>query len=231
MSIKHYLGDPAPRLSREDIAKKAAHYLPQDSTVNLGIGIPALCANYLLKNTNIRYHAENGLLGYQELWPKGEGNPNIMDAGGNFPKAIAGMAFFDSVESFNMIRGGHIDITVLGALQVSQNGDISNWMIPSRGIGSIGGAMDLAENTPTVIVTMEHTTTNNEPKIVENCSYPLTSKSCVNLIVTDVAIIEVIYSDTGKIQLLLKETAPGWTKNEVQKITAVELTSQHLPKA
>ena len=231
MSSKHYRGDPAPRLSREDIAKKAARYLPQDSAVNLGIGIPALCANYLPKNTSIRYQAENGLLGYQELWPKGEGNPNIMDAGGNFPKAIAGMAFFDSVESFNMIRGGHIDITVLGALQVSKNGDIANWMISSRGIGSIGGAMDLAENTPTVIVTMEHTTTNNEPKIVENCSYPLTSKGCVNLIVTDVAIIEVIYSDTDNIQLLLKETAPGWTKTDIQKITAVELIFQHLPKA
>ena len=100
----------------------------------------------------------------------------------------------------------------------------------SYGIGSIGGAMDLAENTPTVIVTMEHTTTNNEPKIVGNCSYPLTSKGCVNLIVTDVAIIEVIYSDIDNIQLLLKETAPGWTKTDVQKITAVELF-QHLPKA
>ena len=215
--------DPAPRLSRNDIAKKAAQFLPNSSTVNLGIGIPSLCANYLPSNIEVLYHAETGLLGYKDLYEDGKGNPNIMDAGGNFPVEIPGMVFFDSVESFNMIRGGHIDVTVLGALQVSSTGDLSNWMIPRRGIGSIGGAMDLAENTPKVIVAMEHTTIKNEPKIIEKCTYPLTSKNCVNLIVTDIAVLEVKYYKNQKSKLILKETASGWNITEVQKITSVEL--------
>lgn len=215
--------DPAPRLSRNNIAKRAARFLPNSSVVNLGIGIPSLCANYLPSNIEVLYHAETGLLGYKDLSEDGKGNPNIMDAGGNFPIEVPGMVFFDSVESFNMIRGGHINITVLGALQVSGTGDLSNWMIPRRGIGSIGGAMDLAENTPTVIVAMEHTTTKNEPKIVGQCTYPLTSKNCVNLIVTDVAVIEVKYYENQKSKLILKEKASGWNITEIQKITSVEL--------
>ncbi|MBI21188.1 MAG: succinyl-CoA--3-ketoacid-CoA transferase [Chloroflexi bacterium] len=215
--------DPAPRLSRNDIARKAAQFLPNSSIVNLGIGIPSLCANYLPSNIEVLYHAETGLLGYKDLYEGEKGNPNIMDAGGNFPIEVPGMVFFDSIESFNMIRGGHINITVLGAFQVSGTGDLSNWMIPSRGIGSIGGAMDLAENTPTVIVAMEHTTSTNIPKIVEQCTYPLTSKNCVNLIVTDVAVIEVKYYEKQKSKLILKEKASGWNISEVQKITNVEL--------
>ena len=223
MSELSFEKDPAPRFSRKDIARRAAKFLPNNSIVNLGIGIPSLCANYLPKDIDIYYQAETGLLGFKELYPKGKGDPNIMDASGNFPVVIPGLVFFDSIESFNMIRGGHIDITVLGGLQVSGNGDLSNWMIPTRGIGSIGGAMDLAENTPNVIIAMEHSTTKNDPKIVEECTYPLTSKNCVNLIVTDVAIIEVKYYSDINAKLILREAAPHWKIEDIQKITNAEI--------
>jgi 3-oxoacid CoA-transferase subunit B len=159
--------DPAPRLGRADIAKRAARDLIDGTTVNLGIGIPALCADFLPDGVELLYHAENGILGFKELSAPGEGNPNLMDAGGKFPKLVPGMAFFDSVESFNLIRGGHIDVTVLGALQVSRTGDLANWMIPKRGIGSIGGAMDLAENSKRVVIAMEHNARGDIAKIGE----------------------------------------------------------------
>jgi 3-oxoacid CoA-transferase B subunit len=182
--------------------------------VNLGIGIPSLCANYLMPGIEVRYHAENGVVGFRDIYPDGEGDPDLMDAGGRFPKRVPGMAFFDSVTSFDMIRGGHIDITVLGALQVSQAGDLANWMIPKRGIGSIGGAMDLAAGAKKVIVAMEHTAKDDSPKIVTECEFPLTARKCVTEIITDIAVIEV----TGA-GLLLKETAPGWSPEAVQALT------------
>ena len=210
--------DPAPRLSRTDIARRAALDLPDGGIVNLGIGIPALCSNLLPEGVELRYHAENGILGFSEMDTKLDGDPNIMDAGGNFPKLVPGMAFFDSVESFGLIRGGHIDVTVLGGLQVSGKGDLANWMIPKRGIGSIGGGMDLATNAKRVIVAMEHTTRDNKPKIVNQCSFPLTAPNCVDDIITDIAVIKV------KTQgLLLMEAAQGWSPEDVQSITEPEL--------
>ena len=143
-----------------------------------------------------------------------------MDAGGKFPKRVPGMAFFDSVESFNLIRGGHIDVTVLGALQVSRSGDLSNWMIPKRGIGSIGGAMDLAANAKRVIVAMEHNAKGDVAKIVEKCDFPLTALGCVDQIVTDIAVIDV---DRSAGELILKEVAPGWSFDEVQARTQAKL--------
>lgn len=214
--------DPAPRLDRAGIAKRAARDLVDGSTVNLGIGIPAMCADFLPEGVELRYHAENGVLGFEELAPPGEGDPNLMDAGGKFPKRVPGMAFFDSVESFALIRGGHIDVTVLGALQVSRNGDLSNWMIPIRGIGSIGGAMDLAENSKRVVVAMEHTVRGDIPKIVDDCTFPLTALACVDEIVTDIAVIEV---DRVKSRLILKEAAPGWSFDEVQSRTEAQLVT------
>ena len=160
---KHLDNAPAPRLDRISIAKRAARDLIDGSTVNLGIGIPAMCADYLPAGVELRYHAENGILGFGELAKPNEGAPNLMDAGGKYPKRIKGMAFFDSVESFNLIRGGHIDVTVLGGLQVSKKGDLANWMIPKRGIGSIGGAMDLAASAKRVVIAMEHTTKSGIP--------------------------------------------------------------------
>lgn len=212
--------DPAPRLDRAGIAKRAARDLVDGTTVNLGIGIPAMCADFLPHGVELRYHAENGILGFEELSAPGEGDPNLMDAGGKFPKLVPGMAFFDSVESFNLIRGGHIDVTVLGALQVSKSGDLANWMIPKRGIGSIGGAMDLAANAKRVIIAMEHTAKSDVAKIVEECTFPLTAQACVDQIVTDIAVIDV---DRENKRLRLRETAPGWSFDDVQSRTAAAL--------
>ncbi|MEE8045467.1 MAG: 3-oxoacid CoA-transferase subunit B [Dehalococcoidia bacterium] len=212
--------DPAPRLDRSAIAKRAARDLVDGTTVNLGIGIPALCAEFLPDGVELLYHAENGILGFKELAAPGEGDPNMMDAGGKFPKLVPGMAFFDSVESFNLIRGGHIDVTVLGALQVSRNGDLANWMIPKRGIGSIGGAMDLAENAKKVVIAMEHNARGDIAKIVDECAFPLTAPGCVDEIITDIAVIEIDH-ENGR--LVLREVAPGWSFDEVQARTEARL--------
>ena len=219
--------DPAPRLTRNDIARRVARELPDGAVVNLGIGIPALCANFVPPGVHLRYHAENGVLGYGEHYPDGEGDPDIMDAGGKFPRPVPGMAFFDSVESFALIRGGHVDVTVLGWLQVSRHGDLANWMIPQRGIGSIGGAMDLAANTRRVIIAMEHTAKGDVLKIVDECTFPLTAPRCVSMIVTDIAVIDVVRPMPGEGLLggglVLREVAPGWDAKTVQALTGARL--------
>ena len=206
------------KLTKEDIAYRASIELPENSYVNLGIGMPSLCAKYIEKKRNIRFQAENGVIGFSKLANQRNLDPNLMDAGGQFLSRVPGLAFFDSAESFDMIRGGHIDISVLGGLQVSKKGDLANWMIESRGIGSIGGAMDLVAGAKQVIVTMEHVTKNNEFKILEECNYPLTGEKCVNKIVTDIAVIDVI-----KQGLLLREVAPGWNYEMIQSLTGAKL--------
>ncbi len=212
--------EPAPRLNRAAIAKRAARDLVDGSTVNLGIGIPAMCADFLPDGVELLYHAENGILGFKELSAPGEGDPNLMDAGGKFPKLVPGMAFFDSVESFSLIRGGHIDVTVLGALQVSRSGDLANWLIPKRGIGSIGGAMDLAANAKKVVIAMEHNARGDIAKIVEECTFPLTAPRCVDEIITDIAVIEI---DRENGLMVLREVAPGWRFDDVQARTEARL--------
>jgi len=214
--------DPAPRLDRAGIAKRAARDLVDGWTVNLGIGIPAMCADFLPEGVELLYHAENGILGFKELSAPGEGDPNLMDAGGKFPKLVPGMAFFDSVESFALIRGGHINVTVLGALQVSRSGDLANWMIPKRGIGSIGGAMDLAANAKKVIIAMEHNVRGDLPKIVDDCTFPMTARACVDEIITDIAVIEI---DRENDRVILRETAPGWSFDDVQARTEAQLVT------
>ena len=144
--------------------------------------------------------------------------PDLINAGGQFLKPTIGMSFFNSADAFAMIRGGHIDISVLGALQISVKGDLANWMIPERGIGNIGGAMDLATGAKKLIVAMEHTDRNNNPKIVTKCSYPLTVPECVDLIVTDLCVISVESQ-----RLIVKEIAPGWNKDEIQNLTEAKL--------
>lgn len=212
--------EPAPRLNRATIAKRAARDLVDGTTVNLGIGIPAMCADFVPDGVELLYHAENGILGFKELSAPGEGDPNLMDAGGKFPKLVPGMAFFDSVESFSLIRGGHIDVTVLGALQVSRSGDLANWLIPKRGIGSIGGAMDLAANAKKVVIAMEHNARGDIAKIVEECTFPLTAPGCVDEIITDIAVIEI---DRENGLMVLREVAPGWTFDDVQARTEARL--------
>lgn len=206
------------RLDREVIAMRVAKELPDGAYVNLGIGIPTLVANYISEGRTVVYHSETGVLNCGPLADEGEEDIDLINAGGQFLKMAPGMSFFSSAEAFAMIRGGHIDVAVLGAFQVSESGDLANWMVPRRGVGNIGGGMDLAMGAKRIIVAMEHTDRNNEPKIVKDCSYPQTGRRCVSLIVTDLAVIEVIGEG-----LVLKEVAPGWTANEVQVLTEPSL--------
>ncbi len=186
--------------------------------VNLGIGIPTLCSSYLPPGNDISLHSENGVLGFGPIAEEHERDPDLLNAGGQYVTPGPGMAFFSSAEAFNMIRGGHIDITVLGGFQVAENGDLANWMIPGRGTGNIGGAMDLVTGAKKVIVAMEHTTRDGKPKLVRRCTYPLTGVGCVKLVVTDIAVVEV--TNRG---FLLLEIAPGFTPEEVQSATEARL--------
>jgi 3-oxoacid CoA-transferase subunit B len=206
------------RLDREVIAMRVAKELPDGAYVNLGIGIPTLVSNYVPEGMTVLYHSESGVLNCGPLADEGEEDIDLINAGGQFLKMVPGMSFFSSADAFAMIRGGHIDVTVLGALQVAENGDLANWMLPERGVGNIGGAMDLAMGARRIIVAMEHTDRSDNPKVVRECSYPPTGRRCVSLIVTDIAVMEV--TEAG---LVLKEIAPGWTPEEVQQLTDARL--------
>ena len=206
------------RLDRDVIAMRVAKELPDGAYVNLGIGIPTLVSNYVPEGRAVIYHSESGVLNCGPLANEGDEDIDVINAGGQFLRMVPGMTFFSSADAFAMIRGRHIDVTVLGALQVSEKGDLSNWMLPERGIGNIGGAMDLAVGAKRIIVAMEHTDRRDRPKIVRECTYPITGRECVSLIVTDIAVIEV--SCDG---LTLKEVAPGWTAQEVTGLTDAPL--------
>ena len=197
---------------------RVAKELPDDAYVNLGIGIPTLVSNYVPEGRTVTYHSESGVLNCGPLAEEGKEDIDLINAGGQFLRMVPGMSFFSSSDAFAMIRSGRIDVTVLGALQVSENGDLANWMVPERRVGNIGGAMDLAMGARRTIVAMEHTDPRNRPKIVSECSYPLTGKGRVSLIVTDIAVIEV--TPRG---LVLREVAPGWTPDEVQDLTEPRL--------
>ena len=207
-----------PRLDREVIAMRVAKELPDGAYVNLGIGIPTLVSNYVPPDRTIIYHSESGVLNCGPLAEEGQEDIDLINAGGQFLSPVPGMAFFHSADAFGMIRGGHIDVAVLGALQVSEKGDLANWMLPARGIGNIGGAMDLAAGVKRIIVAMEHTDRDGKPKVVRQCTYPLTGRACVSLIVTDLAVLQV--TPQG---LVLEEVAPGWSAEEVQQHTEARL--------
>ena len=177
------------RLGREVVAMRVAKELPDGGYVNLGIGIPTLVSSFVPDGSTIFYHSESGILNCGPLADDGDEDIDLINAGGQFLQPVPGMAFFSSVEGFAMIRGGHVDVTVLGAHQVSAKGDLANWMLPERGVGNIGGAMDLAAGAKQVIVAMEHTDRYDNVKIVEECDYPITGKACVSLIVTDLAVM------------------------------------------
>ena len=214
-----------PRLDRETIAMRVAKELSDGDYVNLGIGIPTLVSQFVPEGRSVVYHSESGVLNYGPLAGEGEQDIDLINAGGQFLLPVPGMAFFHSADAFAMIRGGHIDVTVLGAFQVSEQGDLANWMLPARGVGNIGGAMDLATGAKRVIAAMEHTDGEGKPKVVRECTYPLTGQRSVSLIVTDVAVMEVTPSG-----LLLKEMAPGWTHHEVQEVTEARLVIAPDPK-
>lgn len=210
--------DGKERLHREIVAMRVARELRDGDVVNLGIGIPTLCSQFVPEGRSVVYHSESGVLGYGPMAEPGEEDIDLINAGGQFLAPNPGMSFFNSVEGFAMIRGGHIDVAVLGALQVSERGDLANWMLPQRGIGNVGGAMDLAAGAKRIIAAMEHTDRRGNPKIVRECDFPLTAPRCVSLIVTDVAVIEV-----ARDGLILIETAPGWSAADIQEITAAPL--------
>ena len=206
------------RLSRETMAFRVAKEFEDGMVVNLGIGIPTLCANYPSPDKEILYHTENGALNFGPNAAPEEADLDLVNAGGQMVTTKPGMSLFAHDESFAMIRGGHVDLCVLGAMQVSEKGDLANWLLPERGIGSIGGAMDLAVSAKRLIVVTEHCTKDGKPKIVRRCTYELTAPQCVDMIVSDVAVIEV--TDRG---LVLKEMAPGWTAEEIQRLTEPRL--------
>ena len=198
---------------------RVAKEFQDGDVVNLGIGIPTLCSQFVPQGYTISYHSESGVLNCGPMANFGEEDVDLINAGGQFLQPVPGMAFFSSAEAFAMIRGGHVDVTVLGALQVSKKGDLANWMLPQRGIGNVGGAMDLAAGAKKTIVTMEHIDKNGNFKIVNDCSYPLTGVACVSIIVTDIAVIEIVNAN-----LILRETAPGWSAKDVQLLTEPRLT-------
>ena len=205
-------------LSRELIAMRVANEFEDGDYVNLGIGLPTLVSNFIPDGINVTLHSENGVLGYGRIASEEEIDPDLINAGSQPITLKAGATFFDSALAFSMIRGGYIDVAVLGAFQVSERGDLANWMTLARGVGSIGGSMDLVSGVKKVIVAMEHTNRAGEPKIVKECTYPLTGTGVVNLIITDLGVIEVISEG-----LLLKEVAPSVTPEEVQTLTEPKL--------
>ena len=208
------------RLTREQIVQRVAQDIPEGSYVNLGIGLPTKIANYLDPNKEIFLQSENGVLGMGPAPEKGQEDSDLINAGKEFITLLKGGSFFHHGDSFTMMRGGHIDICVLGAFQVAQNGDLANWHTGSPdAIPAVGGAMDLAIGARNVFVTMEHVTKNGEPKIVQQCSYPLTGMGCVNRIYTDLAVIDV--TPNG---LLVTEMVPGLALDELQKLTDAPLS-------
>ncbi|SNT37034.1 3-oxoadipate CoA-transferase beta subunit [Noviherbaspirillum humi] len=212
------------RLDRKQIAARVAKDIPEGAYVNLGIGLPTMVANYLPKDREILLHSENGVLGMGPAPAQGEEDEDLINAGKQPVTLLAGGAFFHHADSFAMMRGGHLDICVLGAFQVSATGDLANWHTGAPdAIPAVGGAMDLAIGAKQVFVMMEHQTKTGESKIVEKCTYPLTGVGCVNRIYTDLAVIDV--TPQG---LVVREMVEGLTLDELQKITGVPLTLQPL---
>jgi 3-oxoacid CoA-transferase B subunit len=210
-----------PRLTREQIAQRTAMELPNGAYVNLGWGIPNLIADYLPENKEVYFHSENGILGMGRRARPGEEDYDLVDAMKVPVTLMPGASFFHQADAHLMTRGGHLDVAVLGGFQVSEKGDLANWKIPgAKGPGGIGGAMDIAAGAKKLIVCMEHTTREGAPKVVRQCTYPLTGLACVDTIVTDLAVIDV--KPEG---LMLREIAPGWHIEELQKLTEAPLLS------
>ncbi len=207
-------------LDKIGIAKRIAQEVKDGMYINLGIGIPTLVANYIPDTLNVVLQSENGLLGIGKFPKEEEVDADLINAGKQTITMREGSALFDSSQSFAMIRGGHVDLTILGAMEVSENGDISNWKIPGKMVKGMGGAMDLVASAQNIIVAMQHTSRDGDSKLLKNCSLPITGLNCVKKIVTNLAVLEV--QPNGGFVLL--ERAPGVTVEEIKQATAGSLT-------
>lgn len=203
--------------SKEKIAQRAAKEIRSGTIVNLGIGIPTLVADFISHEKEVFLHTENGLLGVGPSPREGEVDPEIINAGKLPVTAQKGASYFSSSASFAMIRGGHVDTVILGALQISESGDLANWAVPGKNILGVGGAMDLVAGAKEVIITTQHCSREGEPKIVKSCTYPLTAKKIVSTIISEYAVFRFINN-----KMVLMELAEGWTVDQLKKITPAE---------
>ena len=209
---------PAKPLTRDEIARRVGRDIPDGAYVNLGIGLPTLAANYVPADREVVYHSENGILGMGPAPKPGQEDPDLINAGKQTVTELPSTSYFSSADSFGMIRGGHMDLSILGAMQVAQNGDLANWMIPGKMVKGMGGAMDLVAGVKRVVVLMEHTA-GGKPKLLKRCSLPLTGAMVVDMVITDLGVFEL-----GGGGLQLADIAPDVTLAELRSKTEAEFT-------